>query len=63
MGKNFFIATGIVLLIIGLLLQSDVIGNLVKALLDIMGFILIGIGVISFVLGLVQMFKRRSNGY
>ncbi len=63
MGKNFFIATGIVLLIIGLLLQSDVIGNLVKALLDIMGFILIGIGVISLVLGLVQMFKRRSNGY
>ena len=59
MGKSSLILIGIVLIVIGALLQS----RLIEWLLDVMGIILVTIGVIVLILAVVQMITGRSRGY
>ena len=59
MGKSSLILIGIVLIVIGALLQS----RLIEWLLDVMGIILVIIGVIVLILAGVQMITGRSRGY
>ena len=59
MGKSSLILIGIVLIVIGSLLQS----RLIEWLLDVMGIILVIIGVIVLILAVVQMITGRSRGY
>ena len=59
MGKSSLILIGIVLIVIGALLQS----RLIEWLLDVMGIILVIVGVIVLILSVVQMITGRSRGY
>ena len=59
MGKSSLILIGIVLIVIGALLQS----RLIEWLLDVMGIILVINGVIVLILAVVQIITGRSRGY
>lgn len=59
MGNGGMIAIGIVLIVLGLLLQSD----LLNFLLDVMGIVVIIGGVVVGVIGLVGMIRSSNRGY
>ena len=59
-GAGAWLVLGVILIIVGFLLKS----NLVEALLDLMGWIIIIVGVIAVIVALVTMItgKGRSSG-
>ena len=61
-GKGGSLVLGVILIIVGFLLKS----RIVEALLDLMGWILIIVGVIAVIVALVTMVTgkgRRSGNY
>ena len=57
-GKSSLIVIGVIILIAGFLLRS----NLIEWLLDAMGLILIIVGIIVVVVGLVSLVTGRKSG-
>jgi sulfite exporter TauE/SafE len=61
-GTGGWLVIGIILVVLGWLLKS----NIFELLLDIAGWILIIIGIIAVVMGLINMItggRRRSSGF
>ena len=58
LGKGGLVIIGGILLVVGFLLQS----NLIEWLLDLMGTVLIVIGIIVVIIGLVSMVVGRKGG-
>lgn len=56
------IGTGIVLFVIGAILAFAVNVDIAGVDLDLIGYILMGAGVIVFLLGLILMTVRRNRG-
>ena len=58
--KSSWLILGIVLLVVGLLVQSDIFARL----LDIVGWIIAIVGIIAIVVGLASLITSRSgSGY
>ena len=57
-GKGSLIVIGVIILIAGFLLQS----NLIEWLLDLMGTLLIIIGIIVVIVGLIGMVTGKKGG-
>ena len=57
-GKGSLVVIGGIILVVGFLLQS----NLIEWLLDLMGTILIVVGIITIIVGLVSMVVGRKGG-
>ncbi|MDT3331258.1 MULTISPECIES: DUF6458 family protein [Microbacterium] len=55
------IGTGIVLFVIGAILTFAIDVDVQYVDLDLIGYILMGAGVVVFILGLVLMMRRRSS--
>ena len=58
LGTGGWLVVGIALLVIGWLLQS----NLIEAILDIFGIILIVVGLIAIVIGVISIFTGKKSG-
>ncbi len=58
LGNGGLILVGIALVILGVLIQSDIL----EWLLDIAGFVLIASGIVVGVVGLVKMFTGSKDG-
>lgn len=57
LGGGGLLVIGIVVIIIGWLIRS----NLLEWLLDIIGFVIIAGGIITAVVGLIQMFSNKGD--
>ena len=57
LGKTGWVGIGIILLVVGILLRS----GLIQWLLDLMGLILIGLGVIAVIAGLIGMITGKNR--
>lgn len=63
LGSSGLILAAIILIILGLIVQSNAIEWIIKIILNLLGFGLIIIGIIAGVLGVLGLFKNRESSY
>lgn len=63
LGSSSMILAAIILIILGIIVQSNAITWLVALILNVLGFGLIVVGIIVGVMGLMGMFKNRESSF
>ena len=63
LGSSGLILAAIILIILGLIVQSNAITWLVAFILNVLGFGLIIVGIIAGVMGIMGMFKNRESSF
>ena len=63
LGSSSLILAAIILIILGLIVQSNAIQWLVTIILNVLGFGLIIVGIIAGIMGIMGLLKKRESSF